>query len=216
MDADAWDERYAAAELVWSAGPNQFLVAEVEGMAPGRALDLACGEGRNALWLAEQGWAVTGVDFSQVALAKAARLAEARRVEVDWVVGDVPAWRPPTEGFDLVIVFYLQLADPARRRALEVAASAVAEGGTLLVVAHDLDNLSRGVGGPQDPSVLYRADEVADVLSGAGLVIEKAVQVRRAVAGGEGEEPRDAIDTVVRAHRPKGRAAEGIAAATGG
>ncbi len=213
MDADAWDQRYEAAELVWSAGPNQFLVAEVEGMAPGRALDLACGEGRNALWLAEQGWVVTGVDFSPVALAKAARLAGARRVEVDWVVSDILAWRPPAGGFDLVAVFYLQLADPARRQALELAASAVAEGGTLLFVAHDLENLTGGVGGPQDPSVLYQADEVASALRGAGLVVEKAVQARRAVAG-DGEQPRDAIDTLVRAHR-RGSRVNGGSAATG-
>ena len=78
MDHRLWDERYAAAELIWTAEPNRFLVAEVNGLAPGRALDLACGEGRNAVWLAAQGWEVTGVDFSRAGLDKAHRLAPQR------------------------------------------------------------------------------------------------------------------------------------------
>jgi SAM-dependent methyltransferase len=201
VDADAWDERYAATELVWSADANQFLVAEVEAMAPGRALDVACGEGRNALWLAERGWTVTGVDFSAVAIAKAARLAEGRQLEVEWVTADLLAWRPPEAAFDLVIVFYLQLAAPARGRVLRGAASAVADGGTLLYVAHDLENLTAGTGGPQDPAVLATADDVAAELVDAGLEIERAGQVRRAVGAVPGEDARTAIDTLVRAHR---------------
>jgi SAM-dependent methyltransferase len=82
MDRQQWDERYMTDELIWRAEPNRFLVEEVARMKPGRALDLACGEGRNALWLAERGWQVTGVDFSPVGLAKARRLAVVRRVDV--------------------------------------------------------------------------------------------------------------------------------------
>ena len=122
MERHEWDTRYAGEELVWSSTPNQFLVAEVQGLRPGKALDLGCGEGRNALWLAEQGWTVTGVDFSTVGLAKAARLAEAGGVNVDWVQSDVLTWRPPAEGFDLVAVFYLQLAPSDRTEALRAMA----------------------------------------------------------------------------------------------
>ena len=86
---DDWNARYAQKELLWTAAPNRRFAEEVAGLAPGRALDLACGEGRNAVWLAERGWEVTGVDFSDVALAKAAELATSRGVEVDWVVADV-------------------------------------------------------------------------------------------------------------------------------
>ena len=200
MDRHAWNERYDTAELVWSADPNQFLVAEMAGSPPGRALDLACGEGRNAIWLAEQGWKVTAVDFSAVGLAKGARIAEARGVHVEWVEADVTAWEPPTAAFDLVAVFYLQLVADRRRAALVHAVRALAPGGTLLLVAHDLDNLTRGVGGPQDPDVLYRVEEVADVLAAAGLDVVKAQQVEREVATDEG--PRPAIDTLVRAVRP--------------
>jgi SAM-dependent methyltransferase len=200
MDSRQWDARYAAEELVWSAAPNRFLAAEVDGLAPGRALDLACGEGRNAIWLAERGWAVTAVDFSAVALAKAAGLAAGRGVAVDWIEADVVTWRPEPLRYDLVAVVYLQLPPPERAAALHAAAGAVAPGGTLVVVAHDIENLSRGHGGPQDPELLYRPDEVADVAGSAGLVVEHAGRVTRPVDTEEG--PVVAVDTLARARRP--------------
>jgi SAM-dependent methyltransferase len=88
MDPAAWDERYAATDLVWSAGPNQFVEQELAGLAPGRALDLACGEGRNARWLAEQGWHVTAMDFSPVAIETGRRLTAELDGRIEWVVGD--------------------------------------------------------------------------------------------------------------------------------
>ena len=115
-----WNARYAQKELVWTAEPNRLFAAEVGSLQPGRALDVACGEGRNAVWLAERGWRVTAVDFSDVALAKAAELATARGVDVEWLLDDVVAYETPPV-FDLVAVLYLQLpADelaPALRRA---------------------------------------------------------------------------------------------------
>ena len=102
------------------------------------------------------------VDFSPVGLAKAQRLAESRQVDVRWVESAVEEWNAPPDGFDLVAVFYLQLPQPQRSVALTVAAASVAPGGTLLVVAHDHDNLTRGFGGPQDDAVLYSVSDVAD------------------------------------------------------
>ncbi len=102
MDPRDWDERYRTDELVWRADPNRFLVEEVEHMPPGRALDLACGEGRNALWLAAQGWEVTAVDFSAVGLAKGRRLATERGIRANFVEADVLTWDPPARAFDLV------------------------------------------------------------------------------------------------------------------
>lgn len=199
MNSEQWDERYSGEELVWTSTPNLFLVAGVDGLPAGRAVDLACGEGRNSIWLAEQGWLVTGVDFSPVGLAKAKRFAELRGVEVTWVQSAVEDWEPPTGGFDLVAVLYLQLSQPARSAALNVAASAVARGGTLLVVAHDLDNLARGYGGPQSPEVLYRVSDVTGAAVDAGLTVEQAEQAVRVVQTEDG--PREAIDTVVSAKR---------------
>src|SRR3954453_18258953 len=104
MDADGWNARYAEQELVWSAGPNRFLVSEVADLPPGRALDLACGEGRNAIWLAEQGWQVTGVDFPAVAIEKARAIAAKRGVDVEFRVADLLAFEPPEQAYDLVLV----------------------------------------------------------------------------------------------------------------
>ena len=107
MDHRLWDERYAPAELIWTAEPNRFLVTEVNGLAPERALDLACGEGHNAVWLATQGWEVTGVDFSRAGLDKAHHLAQQHQVTVQWIRADVITYQPPPPGFDLVAILYL-------------------------------------------------------------------------------------------------------------
>jgi SAM-dependent methyltransferase len=102
MDSSHWDDRYAAAEYVWKADPNVFLAAEAATLPVGRAVDLACGEGRNAVWLAEQGWTATGVDFSDVGLDKGRRLAADRGVDVTWVCADATTWTPPDDGYDFV------------------------------------------------------------------------------------------------------------------
>ena len=200
MSSQQWDKRYSGDELVWTSTPNQILVAGVVGLPAGRAVDLACGEGRNSIWLAENGWEVTGVDFSPVGLTKAKRFADLRGVEVAWVQSAVEDWTPPPDGFDLVTVLYLQLPQPARSAALTVAASAVAPGGTLLVIAHDLDDLTRGYGGPQVPDVLYQVSDVTEAAVDAGLTVEQAEQAVRVVNADDGS--REAIDTVVRAKRP--------------
>jgi SAM-dependent methyltransferase len=205
MDASDWNARYDTAELIWKGDPNQFLPGEVEGLPVGTALDLACGEGRNAVWLATRGWEVTGVDFSEVGLAKARGLAGDSGVSGTWITADVTTWSPPAAGFDLVIVFYLQLPAAELAQALRTAVAAMAAGGTLLLVAHDLLNLSEGVGGPQDAGVLTTAESVVDALAaaelelGADLVIERAGRIDRVVATPDGD--RTAIDTIVRARR---------------
>ena len=197
MNREHWDERYGTEELIWKAEPNRFLVEELDALAPGRALDVACGEGRNAVWLASKGWRVTGVDFSRAGLAKAQRLATDRGVEVTWVEADVVEWRPPTASFDLVVVMYLHLPAEQRHRALAHAAAALAPGGVLLVVGHDTSNLLKGTGGPQDPAVLFGPEEIVEDLS--GLQIERAEQVKRTVVTDAGE--TTAIDALVRAVR---------------
>ena len=195
-----WNERYAGRELVWTAEPNRLFAAEVADLSPGRALDLACGEGRNAVWLAERGWRATGVDFSAVALEKARELATSRRVEVEWVHADVLDYTPEPRAFDLVAVVYLQLPGDELDRALRKAADAVAPGGTLVVLGHDTTNLADGHGGPKDVAVLFTPEDV--IASLGGLVVERAEKVRRRVSLGAGEAV--AIDAFVRARRPEG------------
>ena len=198
MEREDWDRRYAARELIWTAEPNRFLAAEVAGLPTGRALDLGCGEGRNAVWLAEQGWEVTGVDFSEVALAKGARLAGERGVRVNWIPGDLRDYVPPPEAFELVVLLYVHLSAPARAAVHARAAGAVAPGGALLVVGHDTSNIAEGHGGPQDPAILFTPEEVSRDLP--GLEVERAQRVRRGVSTPDGEV--DAIDALVRAVRP--------------
>ena len=195
---ERWNRRWAGEERVHaSTAPSRFVVAEVADLPPGAALDFACGAGRNAVWLAEQGWRVTAVDFSGVALRMARTLEAERRVAVEWVEADVLAWTPPPRAYDLVCVLYLQLPAGERRTALARAAAAVRPGGTLLVLGHDLLNLTDGWGGPTQADVLFTPDDVVAEIG--DLRIEKAERVRRAV-----DDPgasREAIDALVRATR---------------
>ena len=195
---ERWNVRYASADAHSTPVPNRFLVAEVADLPPGRALDLACGAGRNAVWLAERGWSVTAVDFSDVGLSIARELGEARGTVVDWIEADVLVWTPTANGYDLVCVLYLQLPGDERRTVLRLAADALRPGGTLLVIGHDLLNLAEGSGGPTQPDVLFTPDDIVREMD--GLTIEKAGRVRRPVE--EDGEARDAIDALVRARRP--------------
>lgn len=201
MRREDWDRRWAERELPRTE-PNRFLVAEVEHLAAGRALDLGSGAGRNAVWLAERGWRVTAVDFSDVGMAKARCFAAARGVEVDWVLADLLAYEPPVSAFDLVLYLYVQLPAEERRLVLERAAAAVAPGGMLLVIGHDLLNLTEGWGGPKSPEVLFTPEDIAAELP--GLVVERTERVRRPVETEEGV--AQAIDALVRASRPAERA----------
>jgi SAM-dependent methyltransferase len=197
MKREDWNRKHGEAGPLFGVEPNRFLVAEVDGLEPGLALDLACGAGRNAVWLAEQGWTVTGADFSDVALANARGLAAERGVEVEWVQADLLDWEPPPQAFDLVAVLYLQVLAAERALVLARAAEAVAPGGTLLVVGHDLQNLNGGHGGPQDARVLFTPEDVAAELP--GLEVEKAERALRPVETEDGE--AQAIDALVRARR---------------
>jgi SAM-dependent methyltransferase len=199
MRREDWDKRYAAVENLWATRPNRFLVAEVSELPPGRALDLACGEGQNAIWLASLGWEVTGVDYSEVAIAKANARAKRDGVTVEFTSADLVEHEPEHAAYDLVLVLYLHIPSTQRGAVHAKASAALAPGGTFLLLGHDRANLTDGVGGPSDPDLLYTANEIAAELP--ELEIEKATTVLRDVDG----EDRDAIDTIVRARRPAQR-----------
>ena len=202
MDREEWNKRYANKEFVWTVDPNRFLVAEVSDLQPGRALDLGCGEGRNAVWLAEQGWQVTAVDFSKIGLDKARQLASARGMHLTWVLADVTAYRPHPATYDLVLMCYLQLPACERNRVLARARDALASHGTLLYIGHDLSNLEHGWGGPQDPAVLCTPQDVVAELT--DLRIVKAEVRSRSVArepAHGGPLNATALDSLVRAVR---------------
>ena len=201
MSSSDWNARYGKAELVWGVAPNRFVAAELGDVSPGRALDLACGEGRNAVWLAERGWSVTGIDFSDVAIERARRQAAERGVDVTFELGDVLRAPLTGEGFDLVLLAYVQLPPPERRALLQRAVEALAGGGTFLLVGHDLRNHADGHGGPSDPSLLWTVAEISEVLAAGGLTIERA-------RGGPARRRR----RPAACHRHTGTGAEGRAA----
>jgi|SRR5215218_7883671 len=137
MGGRDWDERYASrAGGLWSGRVNGVLVVELDGRTPGRALDVGCGEGADAIWLARAGWDVAGVEVSEVALERAAAAARDAGVTVRWLHADVAAMEPPPVGYDLVSVLYPALRRSPPDEAIRAVLGAVAPGGTLLVVWH--------------------------------------------------------------------------------
>ena len=200
MDARDWDRRWEDHALHAHAHgePSAVVVGALDGVESGAALDLACGPGRNAVWLAERGWQVTAVDFSAEALRQAREQAAARGLAIDWVESDLRAYEPPADAFDLVLVAYLHVPPDDRRAILAGAAAAVAPGGDLLVVGNDLANLGTGAPGPTDPTRLYTSDDIVSELP--SLTIQRAEQVRRPVELENGDTV-EAVDALVLATR---------------
>jgi SAM-dependent methyltransferase len=157
----------------------------------GRALDLGAGEGRTTLWLAERGWTVTAVDFSDVAIDRGRQRAEASGVAgaVEWICADLVDFDPIGGPYDLVLLMFIHLPARRRRRLLRLAAATLAPGGMVLVVGYDTSHATKGEGGPRDPAVLFGPEDIAADLE--GLRIERAERI----------EVGDAIDAVVRAVR---------------
>ena len=133
MQRGDWNREYAEQDEPGAVRPDELLVREVDGLEPGHALDLGCGTGANAIWLAERGWRVTGVDWADAAIIIARASARAKGVDVAFVVADITEWSPPSQ-LDLVAsTFALPRAGDQRDQALAKAVAAVAPGGTLLV-----------------------------------------------------------------------------------
>jgi SAM-dependent methyltransferase len=189
--AEDWDQRYAEKQQ-WSAEPNALVAELLGGLPPGRAVDLAAGEGRHALWLAGLGWQVTAVDFSEVGLARGRDRQAADRV--DWVTADVTGWSAEPGSLDLVLVAYLHLPEADTTALFTRAIGWLAPGGRLLVLGHDVENLTAGVGGPQEPAILHSVDRLAPVA--ALLEVDRLEQVRRETSEGT------ALDTLLWGRRP--------------
>lgn len=199
MEPKEWDERYRSAELVWGAEPNRFVREQCSSLAPGDAVDLACGEGRNSLWLARRGWRVTGIDYSPVAIERARTLTSQEPADVaarlTWQVGDATAGLVDPRSSDLVVVAYLHLAPAEHWLVLANASAALRSGGTLVMVGHDRRNLTEGVSGPQDITRLHDPSSIRASLEDHGLAVDLAETVERPTENGV------ALDTLVRARR---------------
>ena len=198
MDARDWDQRWLDKRLHAHGEASPVVLAALEGLAPGRALDLGCGSGRHATWLAERGWQVTGVDFSSEALRQARERAAELAVDVDWIEADLVNYAPSEVAFELVLLAYLHVPAHERRAILAKAEAAITPGGTLLLVGHDLTNIGTGAPGPTSPSVLYTPADIVPELP--RLVVARAEQVRRSVELEDGS-TAEAVDALVLATR---------------
>lgn len=201
-DAAFWDERYAGSTQVWSGHVNAVVAQEVEPLAPGRALDVGCGEGGDALWLAERGWQVLGVDLSQVAVDRAAARAAETGLDGDarFEQRDLLSWSPPEAAFDLVAAAFIHLGPHERRAAYAALGAAVALGGTLLVVAHHPSDIGV-VPRPPYPDLFFTEQDLVDDLAawpGEWDVVVAEARPRPATHDGQ---PVTVHDTVLRAVR---------------
>jgi SAM-dependent methyltransferase len=162
-----WDARYNEGDgAMWSGRPNGRLVAEVADITPGQALDVGCGEGADAIWLAARGWMVTAIDISDVAVGRARQAAEEAGAAVEWVCGDALQSPFPARSFDLVSMQYPALPKSAGEAAVKKLLDTVRSSGVLLAVYHDLDDehrehmKARGI----DPSDYVGADDLRRLL----------------------------------------------------
>jgi SAM-dependent methyltransferase len=198
-DAAEWDERYGTAERVWSGEPNGALVAEAGGLEPGRALDVGCGEGADAVWLARRGWQVTALDVSRVALDRAEQHARDAGVQVTWVHAGLVQAELPAGTFDLVSAQYAVLRKTPDAVAERTLADLITAGGTLLVVHHALvHDPEHAHDGGFDPALYALPDDVAAVLDD-GWHIEVDERRPRSITGGGGAHHVE--DLVLRARR---------------
>jgi 2-polyprenyl-3-methyl-5-hydroxy-6-metoxy-1,4-benzoquinol methylase len=190
MDRDQWNERYASKPILWDVDPSPFLGGELGDRRPGRALDLGAGEGRTAVWLAERGWHVTAVDFSDVALERGRQRVEALRPagSVEWICADLVDFDPTGGAYDLVLLLFIHLPPEDRRRLLRLSAATLNPGGMVLVVGYDTTHVPTPQQGGGPNNRFSPEDVVADL---DGLYIERAERLQVG----------DAVDAVVRAVR---------------
>ncbi len=190
-----WDSQWSEHDQPPS-GPDEMLVAQTATLTPGRALEIGCGAGANAVWLAERGWKVTAIDFAKAAIEQGRRLAGDRGVDVEFAVADAASYRPDHE-YDLVTSFYIQLPSAERAAMLRAAASALAPAGTLLFVSHDRSSPPPGWT-EEDLDTLTTTDEIASELSGLeikeGYVLEHEHGGAHASSAPESEAGQDAHD----------------------
>lgn len=200
---ETWDGFYDSngdGVPLWSGQPNGSLVAEVAGLEPGTALDVGCGEGADAIWLAQRGWKVTALDPSAVALDRAVTAAAETEVTVAWLHGGLVETASELNAFDLVSVQYGVLPLDTGATAIRLLCRAVAPGGTLLVVHHELDLAHRGHDA-FDPAGHLGPDDVADHLGNEWQI---ETHERRQRPGALPPEARNVRDIVLRARRIDG------------
>lgn len=188
-----WDQRYASAEHIWSGQPNTALVSETRGLRPGRALDVGCGEGADALWLADQGWDVIALDVSQVALDRAADQAERAGVQVRWLHAGLVEAALPAGSFDLVSAQYPALLRTETHEAELALLKAVAPGGVLLVVHHPTPTQEQAEAHGFNPDDYLSPADVAAVLDGRWRLEVDETRPRHVTTGAGSAHTQDIV-----------------------
>lgn len=166
MGSPIWDERYSKDEYVYGTSPNDFLRSQIAHLPGGRILCLAEGEGRNAVYLAEQGYDVTAVDQSPVGLTKARQLAEQRGVSIETVVADLAAFDVAPDAWDGIVSIFAHLPPPARRHIHRQVVTGLRPGGVLLLEAYRPEQLEYRTGGPPVAELMMTLDGLREELSG--------------------------------------------------
>ncbi|GAC1444669.1 MAG: class I SAM-dependent methyltransferase [Chloroflexota bacterium] len=199
-----WDARYSSSDALWSGNPNPHLLGETSALSPGSALDVGCGEGADAIWLAEHGWRVTAVDISTVALKRGADRAMEVGAQVaeriTWLHADLTDWTPGAATYDLVSVQFMHLPKDPREALYRRLAESVAPGGTFLVVGHHPSDMQTSVQRPSAPDRFFTGDDVAALLEGDGWEIIVNAEPGRGATDPEGATVT-VHDTVLRARR---------------
>jgi 2-polyprenyl-3-methyl-5-hydroxy-6-metoxy-1,4-benzoquinol methylase len=183
FDEAYWNERYRSQSALWSGNPNPLVITETADLTPGAALDVGSGEGADAIWLAQRGWKVTGLDLSTVALERAATHAAQQGAEhIEWLQADLLTWEPAPDRYDLISAQFMHLPNPARDLVFGRLAASVAPGGTLLVVGHHRSDLHTTMQRPDLPDMFFTGDDIAALLdAGEWDVVTNAVVPRSAV-----------------------------------
>ena len=194
-----WDGRYEAVDGLWSRAPNALLVEFAEALSPGRALDIGGGEGRNAIWLARQGWRVTALDVSEVALERATQRAAKEGVELECVVGDWREYEAPPSSLDLAVISFMHPRPAERATMFESVRQALVPGGHLFTVGVDV--VEHGRRGPGDEDRLYTPRRLRNALEAFELVRCESVTYEA-----ESKKKRQTVtDVVAIARRPNRR-----------
>ncbi|OOC49803.1 MULTISPECIES: bifunctional 2-polyprenyl-6-hydroxyphenol methylase/3-demethylubiquinol 3-O-methyltransferase UbiG [Thioalkalivibrio] len=195
-----WDERYAEDDYVYGTEPNDFLRAAVANVPRGRALCLAEGEGRNAVFLAQQGFDVLAVDSSAVGLQKAQRLAEDREVQIETLVADLADYAIEPDSWDLIVSIFCHLPPDVRRRLHAEVVAGLRPGGVFILEAYTPAQLEWGTGGPPTAELMMTREALTEELE--GLEFEEAVERERDVIEGRFHTGRGAVVQVL-AHKPR-------------
>ena len=190
-----WDERYRREDYVYGKAPNDFLAAHVDELRPGNVLCLAEGEGRNAVFLAGRGFAVTAVDASAVGLEKAARLAAEHGVEIETICADLADYDLGTARWDNIVSIYCHVLSPLRADVHRRVTAALRPGGVFLLEGYTPRQLAFNSGGPRDPDRLMSSAILARELE--GLEFRRLEELERDIHEGSHHSGRSAVVQVV-------------------